>query len=486
MSRAGPDWRDKAGMLAERFPREAFHPKVDAWLRRHPDPEPWGLACSGGADSLCLLLLLYGHFPERRSRMSVLHFNHRLRGQDSDGDADRVDSVAAALGLDCRAARWTQAPPAGNATEEAARAARFGFFYRALKETGGRVLFFGHQRDDVAETLLIRLSRGSGTAGLAAPRPVHTFAGGRVHLRPLLALGAEEIRSAMRELGISWSEDASNQEPSYYRNRIRRTVIPEWQKAAPSDVAAGAAAARELLEEDDEALEECVDQLLPETAPDRPFPARILRAEPAAIRRRALNRWLTANGLRKHLNEKAFQRLLEAVCGSAPFRCSAGPEFLEYDGDSLCRRSAGAARPAWTGEVGCPLDVELHLPGESMLRIVLEELDAETKAAILGGMPDPSVEAFLDAGAVESSLLRVRPWREGDRYRPLGAPGSRKLQDAFTDRGISSGERRKLPVVCLVTGTIAWCPGLIPDERVRIKESTKHVVRLTYASGKAT
>ncbi len=417
--------------------------------------------------------------------MTVLHFNHRLRKEAGD-DAALVGEIADHLGIALRSGEWSDPPAPGEVSEAGARDARFSFFEAALKTDGCRVLFFGHQCDDIAETLLMRLSRGSGR-GLAAPRPVQRLAGGRVNLRPLLNLRGEAIRTALRELTIPWLDDASNLEDSFYRNRIRNTVLPAWQNVAPTDIFRGAAAARERLDEDDEALEAVVDRLLPETLQEEPYPVWSLRREPIAIRRRALNRWLGANALRERFTERGFRALLDRSEEGKPFRCSAGDEdFLIYDGRTLyCeRRQRGGS--CWTGEVALPVGAELHLPGGRILIAMAEKIAAKVRTAVISGEVDPGRQVFLDAEVRECRNLRVRTWNDGDRYVPMGAPGSRKLQDLFTDRRIDRGERRTLPVVCLNDNTIVWCPGLPPAEDLKIGASTNHVVRLTYDGGQAT
>jgi hypothetical protein len=138
------------------------------------------------------------------------------------------------------------------------------FFWREMNRRKLRLLWLGQQQDDIAETFFMRLARGSGTAGLAAPRPAQRMPGGGVRLRPLLTLKKAEISAALRAAGIPWREDASNAGDDYFRNRIRRAVLPAWQRAAHGrDALDGAALARELLDEDDAALEAWLEELRP-------------------------------------------------------------------------------------------------------------------------------------------------------------------------------------------------------------------------------
>ncbi|HVS53788.1 MAG TPA: tRNA lysidine(34) synthetase TilS [Opitutaceae bacterium] len=309
-------WKRAADALAARVPRARLHPAVLAFAARRSAREKWGVAFSGGADSLALLLLLWAHWPERRRRLLALHFDHRLRGRASRQDAAFCRRVSAALGVKFVSGAWTKARR--GASEAEARAARLAFF-----EGQARVLWLGHQQDDIAETMLMRLARGSGTGGLAAPRPVQRHARGRVHLRPLLTLKKTEIASALTAAGIPWREDATNAGGDFFRNRVRRDVVPAWIATAQRDAVAGAARARELLEEDDEALERWAAELAP-IEKDGALPLRLLAGKPRALLRRALHRWLLAQRGVGELSRQAFEALLEAVARGETTRHSIG------------------------------------------------------------------------------------------------------------------------------------------------------------------
>jgi tRNA(Ile)-lysidine synthase len=321
-----PDWRRIAADLAGELPVDRLHPAVVAWAGKRPRSERWAVALSGGADSLALLLLLCAHWPARRARLTVLHFDHRLRGAESTGDARFCRRVCASLGVTLVPGRWTAGR--GHRSEGAARAGRFAFIEREMPRRRLRVLWLGHQQDDVAETMMMRLARGSGAAGLAAPRAIHVFgpakaARGHIHVRPLLSLKKAEIVRALRACGAVWREDSSNEKGIHFRNRLRRDVIPRWIRASERDALAGAALSRELLEEDDRALEAWVDVLRPLNA-DGSLSAARLAGKPRAVVRRALHRWLLLQAQAGELSRKGFDALLQAVERGAPARHSLG------------------------------------------------------------------------------------------------------------------------------------------------------------------
>ena len=317
------DWPRIAIEFGASFPWTALHPSVDAWTKSNRTADGrWAVAFSGGADSLALLLLLWAHWPERRERLLVLHFNHRLRGRESASDAVFCRRVCSALDVAFITASWKGATK--GASEAATREARFAFFERVLSRRRAAALWFGHQQDDIAETAFMRLARGSGTAGLAAPRPVQTMSARRMHLRPLLTLKKVEIVAALQSVGAVWREDASNLTGDYFRNRIRNEVLPGWLAASGErDALAGAALSRERLEDDDAALESWVDTLAPLDHGGR-LDVRKLAGKPGAVVRRALHRWLGAQADTGDLSRQGFELLLTAVVQGTGTRFSLG------------------------------------------------------------------------------------------------------------------------------------------------------------------
>jgi tRNA(Ile)-lysidine synthase len=308
------DWPRIAEVLAVRIPRGVLHPAVVKWASGVGEEirRPWAVALSGGADSLALLLLVWAHWPEHRESLVALHFDHRLRGRASTEDARFCERVCVALGVCFIGGVWAAARK--GASEAEARAARFAFFQRTLTRRRIRTLWLGHQEDDIAETMLMRLARGSGSSGLSAPRPLQLMPAGRLHVRPLLTLNKVEIVSALREVGGCWREDASNETGDYYRNRIRREALPHWCAAAEDrDALAGAALSRELLEEDDAALEGWVDTIAPLSVDGRRLDVKVLHDKPRAVVRRALYRWLGAQADTGDLSRQGFATLLAAV-----------------------------------------------------------------------------------------------------------------------------------------------------------------------------
>jgi tRNA(Ile)-lysidine synthase len=329
VKRAGalPALADSAARLATLVPRERLEPAVVGWAENASVHSAWSIAVSGGSDSLALLLLVWAHWPAHRRRLRVLHFDHRLRGAESRQDAAFCRRVSAQLGVTFIRGAWNDAH--AGASEAEARAARMAFM-----ERHGRIVWLGHQQDDIAETMLMRLARGSGTGGLAAPRPLQAMSNGRIHLRPLLTLKKDEIVAALREAGARWREDSTNVGERFFRNRIRRNVLPLWTEAAQRDALAGAARSRLLLEEDDTAVEAWLAELNP--LKKRRLSLVALAGKPRALWRRALHRWLMAQPRAGEISRPGFDALLAAIERGKPTRHSLGRHgFAVTDGREL-------------------------------------------------------------------------------------------------------------------------------------------------------
>ncbi|MGB1127512.1 MAG: tRNA lysidine(34) synthetase TilS [Opitutales bacterium] len=469
------DWPQAARALHRRMGEASIEPSVLDCLRQATGRGVL-VACSGGADSVFMLCTLYARAAELGLDLHLAHYNHRWRGPASDEDAAFVQALAACFDLSFHSA--TRPDNEAAFTETTARALRLEFLRGAARQASCQFIAFGHQLDDILETQLQRLSRGSGTEGLAAPRPVADFGGLPTHLRPLLNLRSVDIRMALNALGIPWQEDRSNEDAGIARNALRHDVIPELLEALDRDPALGAARSRLLLEEDATALDQLARERMPEAfAGEDALDRRRLCSLPRALLRRVLTAWLSAHGLIESFSAAAMDLLIMSLLRvDRPDRHSAGAYFI----------CVGRER-VWMEEDGIETPLQ-HAQFESGETVVLSngflieseefELDEQTRQTVLQGRTDPAVEAVLVVPTEDP--LDVRGWQPGDRFRPLGAPGSRKLKDWFIDRRIPKKERKQLPVVTTADGEVIWVPGFPPADRLKIDKGTKKALRLTY------
>lgn len=261
---------------------------VSAYMRAREMLPPDGrvlCACSGGVDSVALLHLLC-EMPG--VTVTCAHFNHGLRGEESQRDERFVRDLAASLGLDFRVGRGDVAAYAkekGMGLEEAARALRYRFLFQAAAETGCTCVATAHTAGDNAETVLHHLIRGAGAPGLSGITPKRPDG----LIRPLLNCQRAELEAYLAARGLSHVEDSSNADLRYTRNALRRRVLPELERLNRAAVAHICAAA-ERLREDDEALEGLTGAFLAENCRDGGLPITALLSQPRSIALRALRR----------------------------------------------------------------------------------------------------------------------------------------------------------------------------------------------------
>ncbi|RKX34735.1 MAG: tRNA lysidine(34) synthetase TilS [Verrucomicrobia bacterium] len=477
------DWEDCENRVAQLVSRSELDPRAMAFLETLPSGTPVGVACSGGADSVLLTLVLQSRV-ESDLKWVLLHFDHGLRGRESAEDARFVSRLAGGLALSCHCQRW-KTP--GDPTEQTMRHARFSFLHQALQKMGGSVLCLGHQADDVVESMLMRIARGSGAAGLSAPRPCQKAFGGITHLRPLLRMDRLRIRSILSDAHAPWREDISNEGCRFLRNRLRNSVVPAWKEVENRDLVSGALLARDRLEDDDEALEIWLSDLV--GADDRAgaeLDLKILEGRPRALVRRAIDRWARQLPGLSGISRAWVEALVDLFQGAASNCVSAGRGGEVTLGDGVFRfRKIDESAAGWP-DLNLPLGSTVVLPDGSWVRARRTTLEARERNEILSGNPDPSNEAWINVPEGGPAGLLVRSWRPGDRYRPLGAAGTVKIGDQFTNRKIPVERRRILPVFCLDDGHPVWCPELPPAEEVRLNEESIHAVQLTYCWSTAT
>jgi tRNA(Ile)-lysidine synthase len=190
------------------------------------------LAVSGGADSVALARAMAHLKTVGAGRLGLAHFNHRLRGGDSEADQQFVERLAAQLGLPCTmgAAESGVQAAGGEGLEARARAARYAFLERTATELGARYVVTAHTADDQAETVLHHVLRGTGLTGLAGMRRTRPLGPAVTLIRPLLAITRREVLEYLAALGQPFREDATNQDRQFMRNRIRHELLPLVQR----------------------------------------------------------------------------------------------------------------------------------------------------------------------------------------------------------------------------------------------------------------
>lgn len=436
------------------------------------------VAVSGGADSVVLLHCLLRLRAESDLTLYVAHFDHGLR-ENSRQDALFVEELAGTWGLSVTTGSWGGAARHGRSLQAEARRARYRFLAAVASQVRATKVALGHHRDDQAETVLLHLLRGSGLRGLRGMLAVRE---GRL-IRPLLEVGREEIEDYVKRHRLSFVEDPSNQNLRYVRNRIRWKLLPllerEYNPAMTRTLARMAAS----VADDEGYLEARAAETFGDLAEFQGtricMSVTSLRAVAPPIRRRILERAIRCLAPGAYLTG-AHLRAVEGL--TVPGRQSA----VSLPRGQMAWRSAGFLYLGRrTGQRRPLVHEELRVPGE----IIIQGWGVRMEAAILprsiakvpGNSPD---QAYIDWAQVQLPL-EVRGWRPGDRFRPLGLQGHKKLQDLFVDAKVPREERAKIPVVSDQRG-ILWVPGFRIDERGRVGRGTEQVLCLTVYRGEGT
>lgn len=440
----------------------------DAETRERLRAEPVvAVAVSGGADSVALLAALYAD-EALRPRLRVLHYDHRVRGEASAADAVFVAALAAALGLPCQLG---QRETVGAGSETALRRARQAWLAGAMARLGARALCLGHHLDDRMETFLLRGARGAGAEGLAAPRRIQPFRDGTFRARPLLGHRRAVLRAALASAGVPWREDSTNADRAVPRNRLRADVIPAIEASMGPGWAGGVARAAENLGEAADALRSWLGDLGGLPGADGRARVAALKGRPRALARLACSELLWSHGI-DELAGPAFELMVDAVSDGRPGRFQLGGlDWVLADG-WLAPESPAAG---W-GDAVRPLAAD-GTRAECGLVAERVSVDAAQWDRLSRGDIPPEREVYL--AVPPGATLGWRGRVPGDRYQPLGAPGSAKVSDQLIDRKVPAEARESLPVV-LVDGAVAWVPGVPPAEAFRLTAPCTGALRLTW------
>ena len=414
-----------------------------------PRGERVGVAVSGGADSVCLLEVLRELAPRWELRLSVLHVNHRLRGEESDRDAEFVADLASRLGLEfeCHEVDVRQISAAsGDNLEQAARRVRRQFF-RGFLDQGklGRIAL-GHTQSDQAETVLFRFLRGSGITGLAGMRPLtpEGFA------RPLLCVTRAEVERYLRERGIPWREDASNSDLSFARNRIRHELLPaltrDWNPALAEILAGTATVAQAEEQYWSRVIADVTAGQLVVKPPALLFRAHWFAGLPRAIARRVARKVVErVKGDLRGIDLRHIEQIVLLASGeesSGRFQIPGLDVFRSFEWMRVMPSGLETLETR-NYQVALVVPGRVRVPGTSWT-VELQLLQANSENAY--NREESSAESTLDWGRISGSL-ELRNWRPGDQYRPIGRASKTKVKSLFQEARVPLWDRRKWPVI---------------------------------------
>jgi tRNA(Ile)-lysidine synthase len=439
-----------------------------------------GVAVSGGPDSMLLLDFMRHFARETGFNLELVHFNHHLRGTESDDDEFFVREYARTHKLDCVVSGSDVARVARERRrnlEATARELRHAFFFSLLRQGTLHTVATAHTANDQAETVLLRLVRGSGTRGLGGIHPLLRAAGGSV-VRPFLELTRAEVEAEVARRSLPFRLDSSNKDARFRRNRVRNDLLPLLEREFNPHCVRALAGFADRAREDESLLGELARyRALPFLVRDEgelKIPCARLLEFPPAIARRVLCRMLREASSRPGSGSafapsasctkyeiEALLRLAGAGQSGKRLLLPGGLEARREFEWLIAGRAARSTErrsgtKGFTAAVAPPCAVEVPELG---LRLHLETGEiagadqAEPRYTTLDLL-------WLDTDCLGKKLI-LRSWQSGDRLTPVGGAKPVKLSDYFQRQRVPLGERRNWPVL-VIGGTIAWARGIGP------------------------
>lgn len=396
------------------------------------------VALSGGADSVCLLLILL----KLGYKCQAAHCNFHLRGEESNRDEDFVTDLCSKLNVplhktDFDTLSYSQQHKVS--IEMAARDLRYDFFHQLMQQQNIPTLAIGHHQGDNVETLLLNLTRGTGIRGMAGIQPIRDAV-----VRPLLCLTHQEITSYLTAQHQLWVEDSTNQHDDVGRNIIRLNVIPELQRVNPSalqNIIATIENLNEVQKVYDQAIRADIQRC---TVSDGVLsvPELMASVSPSSV----LHEWLKDRGYNRTQEQDILQAAILGQSGKVIKNVLVDRNVLVLED---------------LQQFMSPSDITISIFPREQVTI----------------KPDSNI-AYLDADKLNGEL-NIRSVQPSDSFQPFGMKGRKLLSDFLTDRKLNIFQKRHQLVLC-DSSDICWVVGLRSSERYRVDEATKKVVVVSY------
>jgi tRNA(Ile)-lysidine synthase len=398
---------------------------------------------SGGGDSVSLVLVL----KELGYKTGIGHLNHGLRGLDSDGDERFVSQLASRLGVPFYSQRISIRSEDGN-LEAAGRTARKEFFRSVCEREGFEKIAVAHTRDDRVETCLLNLFRGAGLEGMVSMAPVSGNT-----IRPLIEKSHEEVHRFLLFSKQPWRTDASNLDPSFARNRLRHEFIPMLERSFNPRLRDTLSRTVDLLRNEDGWMQQLTSDWLAEHAVHSPgmvsVEAESMRIVPVALARRAIRTMLRQLG--SHLSDITFDRI-EAVRGLLDK--GKGGKTVQIPGCFVAERNFDRLVLREFQDESTEFYYVLPIPGTVHISELGKTFRAEiANSSIVPQTSESGDRVFVDGGRL-GPCVKIRSWKPGDYYKPVGWPGG-KLKKFFQRTRIPRSQRSRWPVI-VSDSTVVW------------------------------
>lgn len=467
---------------------------------------------SGGADSVCLLLMLKELECIIGYKVEAVHVEHGIRGQESLEDAAFVENLCARMQIPCN--RVSVHVPAysaetGIGTEEAARILRYEAFAQIAKEKQAKVAL-AHHMEDNAETILFQLVRGSSLTGLCGMQSVREDEAGIVYIRPLLSMHRAEIEDYLRSRGINWRVDSTNHELEYSRNYLRNVVLPQLLQVNEQAVEHINGTANRLQDVRDFLEQETIEAWTKVVSTDVKVVAQ-KKSESEKVRALSVDIRALAD-LHPAIQKELMLKAISTVCGSRkditavhiedvlslcqkqsgrevclPYQVVAKRDFDKiyvYSMANGCTEEAGQSEgltitvsaEALERILDSGKELEVSLKQEEGLRIKVFSYDAQSMQ-----IPKKTYTKWLDYDKIKQGFC-IRTRRSGDYFIGDALGHHKKLKNYFIDEKISAVEREQMWLLAQ-DSLVLWIIGGRISEHVKVTEDTQTIVEIEYIGG---
>lgn len=424
---------------------------------------------SGGADSTALLYVLLSLRKQLSLTLYAAHINHMLRGAEADRDQAFVQAMCGSLHIPCHCTRQDVAAIAretGCSIEAAGHQVRYAYFREIAAQAGADRIAVAHNQNDVAETVLLHLSRGCSLSGLCGIPPVN----GEI-IRPLIQCSRTDIVAFLARRDIAYVTDSSNGTDDYPRNRIRHKILLELEHINPAAVATLAADTARFSIDNDWIQQQadilCQSCLTIQDDSAQVNAEQLHQAHPALQYRVLLRAIAAVTGSARDISQTHLDAIRALSRTGAQFQT--GNLFVRRTHDTL---ALSRQKPAV---------LSYCYPLTPDKPCYLAELDRTITCTVCRSMDDPSA-VYLDAEKLSGLSLQLRSRRDGDRFRPAGGSGEKKLKDFFIDQKIPVDLRCRIPL--LTAGdTIAAVLGLRISQAFAPNDNTAEFYKITITGG---
>jgi tRNA(Ile)-lysidine synthase len=444
------------------------------------------LGVSGGPDSVALLRGLIELRQELGFELAIAHLNHSARGEESDRDAQFVKELGGTLQIRTLIEKKDVAAEQAiskNSFQETARDLRLEFFQRIMNQVGANKIALGHTSDDQAETVLMNLLRGSGLQGVSGMSPVRL-----PYIRPLFYCTRSEIVNFLDSRGFSYCEDSSNTKTDYLRNRIRLELIPFLQEKYNPKIVENLFEASGIFRAENDCLKTLEDRefdricSLPGDTNIAVMDIEGFIALPLALKRRLVRKAIQSiKGNLRRISFFHIQKVILLFDKSQKGKKIDLPDCVEVlcsgdcveikriqQPDSSISSDKGSVASDWMKPLSIPGETQI---GESGLILKTEIIDPSGT----GVVTEQASQAFLDFDKTGGDLI-IRFFQAGDRLRPLGMKGTKKVKSLFIDEKVPQEIRSRIPILTTGDNDIIWVYGMRIADIYRVTSATNKVL----------